>query len=121
RPGGILGPGFQRLNLSDAQQTRVKEILDSHRDEMRALGEKARAAHQALEAATTGPTFDESTVRTKAADVASIDADLAVMRARAYTEVYQILTPDQQKELKQFQADMQQRMQARGARRGQRQ
>src|SRR5438128_12584819 len=68
QPGGLLGPAFHQLNLTDAQQTRIKEIVDSHRDEMRALGDKARAAHQALEAATTGPTFDESTVRTKAAD-----------------------------------------------------
>jgi protein CpxP len=115
-PGGILGPGFQRLDLSDAQKEQVKSIVDSHRDEMRTLGDKAMKAHQALDAAIAGDTFDESTVRTKAAEVANIEADMAVMRARVHNEVFQLLTPDQQKTLKEFQANMQQRMQERAGR-----
>jgi protein CpxP len=120
-PGGILGPAFQRLDLTDAQRSRVKEILDSHRNDLRALGDKAMAAHQALDAATASDSFDEATVRTKAAEVGAVDADMAVMRARVYNEVYQILTPDQQKQLKQLQTEMRQRMQERGAHRGQKQ
>lgn len=117
-PGGILGPAFHRLDLTDAQKTRVQEILDSHRDEMRTLGARAMTAHQALDAATTGDSFDEATVRTRAAELAAIDADMAVMRARVANEVYQILTPDQQKQLTQLRKEMQQRMQEHGARRG---
>jgi periplasmic protein CpxP/Spy len=120
-PGGILGPAFQRLDLTDAQKTRVKEIVDSYRDEMRALGDRAMTARQALDAATTGDSFDESSIRSHASELASVDADMAVMRARVSAEVYQILTPDQQKQLKQLRADMQQRMQERGGRRGQKQ
>jgi Spy/CpxP family protein refolding chaperone len=118
-PGGILGPAFQRLDLSDAQKARVKEILDSHQNDLRALGARVMTAREAVETATTADTFDEATVRTKAAEAAAVDADMAVMRARVYTEVYQILTPDQQKQLKQVRAEMQQHMQERGAHRGQ--
>jgi periplasmic protein CpxP/Spy len=120
-PGGILGPAFERLDLTDAQKARVKEILDSHQTDLRALGTRSMTAHQALDAATASDSFDEATVRTRAAELAAIDADMAVMRARVYTEVYQILTPDQQKQLKQLRAEMQQRMQDRGAHRGQKQ
>jgi Spy/CpxP family protein refolding chaperone len=120
-PGGILGPAFQRLDLTDAQKTRVQEILDSHQNDLRTLGNRAMTAHQALDAATTSDSFDEATVRTKSAEAAAIDADMAVMHARVYNEVYQILTPDQQKQLKQVRAEMQQRMQERGAHRGQKQ
>jgi Spy/CpxP family protein refolding chaperone len=109
---------LQRLDLTDAQKERVQGIVDSHRTEMRALGERAMKAHAALEAAITGETFDEATVRTRAADVAGVDAEVAVYRARVYNEVYQILTPDQQKELKTLQANMQNRMQNREQRRG---
>jgi protein CpxP len=116
-PGGILGPAFQRLDLTDAQKTRLKEIVDSHRDELRTLADRMRTAHQALDTATTADSFDEATVRTRAAEVAAIDADLAVMRARVFNEAYQILTPDQQKQFKQLRAEIQQRMQERGARR----
>jgi protein CpxP len=120
-PGGILGPAFQRLDLTDAQKTRVQEILDSHQNDLRTLGSRAMTAHQALDTATTSDSFDEATIRTKAAEAAAADADMAVMRARVYNEVYQILTPDQQKQLKQVRAEMQQRMQERGAHRGQKQ
>jgi protein CpxP len=121
-PGGLMPMGFARLDLTDAQKERVKGIMDSHRDEMRALGDKAMKAHQALEAAASAAPFDEATVRTKAADVASVDADLAVMRARVFNEVYQLLTPDQQAKLKEFQAERAKREQNRPQRgqRGQR-
>jgi Spy/CpxP family protein refolding chaperone len=114
-PGAILGPGFDRLDLTDAQKAKVKEILDSHQNDLHTLGTRSMTAHQALDAATTSDSFDEAGVRTRSAELAAIDADMAVMRARVYNEVYQILTPDQQKQLKQLRAEMQQR----GAHRGQ--
>jgi len=118
-PGAILGPAFQRLDLSDAQKARVKEILDSHQNDLRTLGTRSMTAHQALDTAPTSDSFDEAAVRTRSAELAAIDADMAVMRARVYNEVYQLLTPDQQKQLKQLRAEMQQRMQDRGSHRGQ--
>jgi Spy/CpxP family protein refolding chaperone len=117
----MLGPlMLERLDLSSDQRDRVKQILDSHRDEQRALGDRAMKAHQALQDAVSGGTFDESTVRSRAADVAAVEADEAVAQARVVAEVYQILTADQQTRLKEFQAkakerqaEMQQRMQQR--------
>jgi Spy/CpxP family protein refolding chaperone len=64
---GAINPMLLRqLDLSDAQRDRVKEITDSHRDEQRAFGGKARAAHEALEAAIVAGPLDESTIRGKA-------------------------------------------------------
>src|SRR3954451_18727795 len=75
-PGGMLGMmALRQLDLTDAQKETVKGIVDSHADEIKAIGDRARAAHLALEAAVTGTTFDEAAVRTKAADVAVIEAD----------------------------------------------
>lgn len=116
---GGVGPLMMlgRLDLSEAQHTRVREILDSHRDETRALGDKAFAAHTALEAAINGDVFDESAVRTRAAEVAAIDADMAVARARIYAEVFQILTPEQQAQAKKLQEEMRERQGQRRANR----
>jgi Spy/CpxP family protein refolding chaperone len=114
-PGGPMGAGLlgpmmlNRLDLSADQRDRVKQILDSHREEQQALAERARAAHDALEAAITADTFDESTVRVRAADVAAVDADETVARARIYAEVFQILTADQQSQLKTMRTQMRQR------------
>ena len=113
-PGGRGGPGgpmmalgpIMRLNLSDAQREQVKGIVDSHRDEHRAVAERVRAAHDALEAAVTADQFDEGTVRARSAEAASVDADIAVAQARLRTEVLQILTADQRAQLKKLETDI---------------
>ena len=110
-PGGLLGPMLGRLNLTSDQQDRVTQILDSHRDEQQALGQRGMTAHQALQDVVSGSTFDESTIRGRAADVAAVDADAAVTEGRIFAEVVQILTPDQQKALQQMQVDMKSRAQ----------
>jgi Spy/CpxP family protein refolding chaperone len=114
-PMGALGPMMLgRLDLTSDQQDRVKQILDSHRNDQQAIGKRARAAHDALESTITSGAFDETLIRTRAADVAAVEADETVMRARIYAEVLQILTADQQAKLKTMQAGMQQRRAARG-------
>ena len=117
-PGGpFAGPGMlgammlDRLDLSQAQRDRVKDILDSHRADQQALGERARKAHDALDAATTNEVFNEGAVRAAAADVAAVDADMAVAHAGIYAEIFQVLTADQQSQLKKMQADMHARQQ----------
>ena len=60
------------------------------------------AARQALHAATTSASFDEGLVRARAAELASVEADLAVSRARIYADVLQILTPEQQAKAKEI-------------------
>jgi Spy/CpxP family protein refolding chaperone len=102
----MLGP---RLNLTDAQREQLKRIADAHRDEWKALGDRARAAHEALNEAVMADTIDEALIRTRAADIAVVDADLAVATAHARAEAWQILTPEQQAQAKQFQSDMKNR------------
>ena len=106
---GVLGPMVRQLNLSDAQKERLKSIEASHRDDVKALGDRAVAAHQGLEAAVTAETFDEATIRSRSTEVAAVEADMAVARARIRAEILQVLTPEQQAQLKQMQAQTQQR------------
>ncbi len=107
-PGRMFGPmgflaGLRELNLTDGQRQQLKALADSHRDEWRALADRARTAHDALNAAVTADTIDEGLIRQKSADVAAVDADLALARARAHSEMLQILTPDQRAQLKTLQ------------------
>jgi protein CpxP len=101
---GLLPMFGRELQLTDAQRDQVKAIADSHRDEWRGLADRARTAHQALEAAVTGDTIDEGLIRQKSAEVAAIEADLAVARAHAYNEVVQLLTADQKAKLQTLKA-----------------
>ena len=109
--GGPGGPGafgpmmLERLNLTTDQRDRVRQIMESHRDEQKAIGDREMTARGALNDAITG-TFDEGAIRSQAANLAAVDADQAVLQARIYSEVFQILTSEQQQQLKQLQADM---------------
>jgi len=118
-PGGPGGPiGILRmlgseLGLTDAQKDQVKTIAQAHRDEQKALGDRARTAREALHAAITAETVDEALIRQRSADVAAVEADLAVAQARMHAEVWQILTPEQKSKAAEFQASVQERMKQR--------
>lgn len=98
RPGGPGGsmPPLQGLDLTATQREQVKVTFDSHKAEFDAQREKGRAARQALHAAVTAATFDESAIRQKAADLALVEADGAVLRGKVHSEVWALLTPEQQ-------------------------
>jgi len=104
-PMGPFGPMLERLNLTEAQKDQVKAIVDSHRDEMKAIADRGRPAHEALDAAITAETFDEATIRARSMDVATVDADMLVLQSRMRSEIFQILTPEQQAEGKRFQSE----------------
>ena len=55
-------------------------------------------------------------MRQKSAEAAAVEADVAVARAHAHAEVWQILTADQKTQVKAMQAEMKQH--APGQRRG---
>jgi Spy/CpxP family protein refolding chaperone len=103
----------RQLNLSDAQKERLNSIKASHLNDMKALGDRAMTAHEALETAVTSATFDEATIRSRTSDVAAVEADIAVARARIRAEALQVLTPEQQAQLKQMQTQLQQRAESR--------
>ncbi len=110
-PGGAGGivPGLGALDLSATQREQLKVTMDGHKAEFEAQREKAHAARQALQAAVAADTFDEGAVRQKAADVALADADGAVLRARVYSEVWALLTPEQQTKARELRASREQR------------
>jgi Spy/CpxP family protein refolding chaperone len=115
-PGGPMGmlPMFgAQLGLTDAQKDQVKNIAESHKAEWKAIADRARAAHEALEDAVTAGVIDDGLIRQRSAEVGAVEADMAVARAHAFAEVVQILTADQKAQLKTLQAEMKQRMKGR--------
>lgn len=115
-PGGLMGmlPRLGReLQLTDAQRDQIKAIAQSHRDEWKALADRARTAHDGLRAAVTADTVDETAIRQKSAEVSAVEADMAVAQAHAHAEVFQILTADQKAKLKELRTQMQNRRQNR--------
>lgn len=85
----------ERLDLTDDQQDRFQAMMERHREEMEPAMERRRSAREALADQVHAESFDEAAIRAAAADLAVIEADLAVARAMHVREVRQILTPEQ--------------------------
>lgn len=125
--GGPMGPGgpmgmlpmlARELGITDAQKAQIQNIAESHKDEWKALAERSRTAHQALQQAVTADTVDEALIRQRSAEVAAVEADAALARARAHAEVFKILTPEQKTQARALQSTFEERMKQRGRGRG---
>ena len=106
RPGGgplggllALHPDLPlaALNLTDAQREQVRTIMQSHRDEGRAIAQKAHAALESLRKAGEG-TVDEGAISQQSQALGAVIGEAAVLRAKVRAEVFAILTPEQQAE-----------------------
>jgi Spy/CpxP family protein refolding chaperone len=87
------------LDLTEAQRDQVRTIAEARRAATEPLLERARTARQALQSAIQTQPVDEAAIRARSADVATVEADLAVSRAQLQAEILGILTSEQKAEL----------------------
>jgi len=111
--GRQLGPGFghgpraarmfdhlsKELDLSDAQRLQVRGVLKSHADEIVAHVKAAMEARRALHDAVMASSPDDAAIRSLAAQVGAAHADGALMIVKLRSEIWPILTPEQQQKL----------------------
>ena len=104
--GGAMGllPMLGRLELSDTQRDTIKSIAQSHSEEWKGLFDRERKAREAVQAAVSADSFDEAGVRQRVLELSTVEADVAVARARARQEVLQVLNADQKARLKTFES-----------------
>ena len=114
-PGGPMGfgPEFRGLDLTEDQRTQLRSIAESHRDEFRAAGEKARAAHDGMQALVEADTINESAIRAKSAEIAAAEAEVMILNAKVRQESMQVLTSEQQQKLKELRAARESQMKQR--------
>ena len=93
---------LRALNLTDAQKQSVKAIIEKYRAETKAIADAMMPARKALNDAVTADAFDESAIRAASAKVAAAEADGAVLRAKVHSEVWAVLTPEQQQQARQL-------------------
>lgn len=114
-PGGPGGPGgaaalpLRGLNLTETQREQVRATVDGHKAEFAAIRARMATARTALQEAVTADTFNEATVRQRSVDVAAVEADAAVLRAKVHSEVWALLTPEQQQKARELKAQRAQR------------
>jgi len=108
--GHMMGFFADYLNLSDAQQAQMKSIMEKEHPTMKPLFQQLHATRQQLRQYEEG-TYDEAKVRALAAQQAQAMVELTVAQTRIHNEMFQVLTPDQQSKMKEFEASHEARMQ----------
>ncbi|MGH9957409.1 MAG: Spy/CpxP family protein refolding chaperone [Pyrinomonadaceae bacterium] len=95
-PGPEMAEHLARvLDLTDAQQTQIKAILETAKTGDEPRRSKMDEVHQQLEAATANGQFDEAQVRGLANQQAQLMADSIVEHERMKSKIYALLTPEQ--------------------------
>jgi len=109
--GGSLWGFAHRLNLTDAQRSQMKQIMQQERPTIKPLMQQLSQSHQQLTQLELSGTFDENAVRNLASQQAQTMTELTVERARLASQMFNLLTPDQKTQLNQMIAERQQRRQ----------
>ena len=109
---GHMGFFAKSLNLTDEQKAQMKTIMQKEHASMKPLMQQMRQTHEALRQYEQG-TFDEAKVRALAAQQAQAHVEMTVAQTRIHNEMFQLLTPEQQTQLKTMQARHEARMQER--------
>ncbi len=97
--GGRMPPYLHGLDLNEAQRDKVFEIMHAQAPAMRDRFKAARNVEESLRKLVLSPDYDESKASELAGQAARAMADLTLARARAERQVYELLTPEQRKQL----------------------
>ncbi len=102
-----LGPGQGLMSvLTEEQRASLRNVMVAQRDKTRELEQKLRAARQELLAASFAAKVSEKVIREKGKEIGKLEAELAVLRARAFSKIQPPLSPDQIEQLKKSMSEM---------------
>jgi periplasmic protein CpxP/Spy len=119
RPGGPGGRGplaglpLRELQLTDAQQEQVRQIRSRHATQIRDAMTKLETARRAQQKAVETVPADEAQITSLTQDMVQAEVDVAIHASRLNSEIWSVLTADQQSQLKKLRADRQARFEQR--------
>jgi Spy/CpxP family protein refolding chaperone len=108
--GGPMGFPFKQLDITDAQHTQIKAVMQKEHATMKPLMTQLHQMHAQLKQYEEG-TYDEAKVTALVSQQAQTLVQLKVQESRIHSEIYQLLTSDQQAKLKEIEATRAARMQ----------
>ena len=102
-PGGPRKAGFAvlawlvPLDLTEGQRVQVKDVMELHRAGTATMGKQLRTLQGALKKAVDTYPLNETLVRNAANALNAAQTEMVLLRARIRSDVYGILTPEQQR------------------------
>lgn len=102
--GHELGFYVKVLGITDAQKAQMKAVLQKERPTFKPLMQQVHQMDQQLKPYVEG-TYDAAKVQALVAQQAQTLVQLKVEETRVHSELYQLLTSDQQAKLQQIEAN----------------
>jgi periplasmic protein CpxP/Spy len=106
----MMGFFAKYLDVTDAQREQMKAVLQKEHTTMKPLMQQLHQMEQQLKQYEEG-TYDDAKVQALVAQQSQTLVQLRVQETRIHSELFQLLTPDQQAKMKQFEANREARMQ----------
>jgi Spy/CpxP family protein refolding chaperone len=97
--GHMLRYFARKLDLTDAQQAQVKDIMAKEKPTIRPLRLQMAQGQKQLRELVMSGSFDETKVRELALQQTQTTTQLTVQKARIASELIQVLTPEQKAKL----------------------
>jgi protein CpxP len=89
----------RRLHITQAQREQVKAILKQEQPKLQQLHRELLSERSEMAAASQGGSFNAVAVQSVASKYAAANADVLVERAKLHSELFAVLTPEQQQRL----------------------
>jgi protein CpxP len=102
--GGMRGGLFSKLNLTDDQKAKIKQIHESFAERNKPLRDQLHAKRQELRQASEGDTFNEALATQKLTEMVSLEAKLMGEEFKLHQETLSVLTAEQKAQLDQAKA-----------------
>jgi Spy/CpxP family protein refolding chaperone len=111
---GMRGPmgdiPFRELGVTDEQRSQIRAVMQKEHSSMKPLMQQMHQMKEQLKQYEEG-TFDQAKVQALVSQQAQTLVQLKVEESRIHSELYQLLTPEQQTKLKEIEANREARMQ----------
>ncbi len=102
--GHMLGFYADYLDLTDAQQAQMKDIVAKEKPAIRPLMQQLAQGHQQMKQFEQAGAFDEAKVRAIASQQTQAMTELMVQKARIKSELMAVLTPEQKDKMAKHEA-----------------
>ena len=118
-PGeGMHGGMFRGINLTEDQESKMKQISQSFRESTNSLRQELQTKREALRQIGEGGTFDEALATQKLTETAGLEAKLMGEQFKMRQQMLSLLTPEQKTQLEQKRAEFKARGAERRGRKG---
>ena len=111
-PAG-LGLALGQLSLTDAQREQVRGIRDRNREQIQTLTQRLGEATQKQRQAIETLPVNEALITSATQDMAMAQVEVAIQEARLNSEVWSVLTPEQQAQATKLRAERKARLEER--------